>query len=274
MPLKINTNLQSLQAAMGLNTAQERLKNVQEKLSSGLEINRASDGAADLARAMEMHAEQRSNMQAQRNTHDGLSMLHTAEGATGSVGNMLSEMRTLAVQASSETINDEQRAMINEQINQYQSEINRVAGATTFNGVQLADGSTSELAVQVGTSGDSESRVKMSLKDLRTSSLGVDSVNVSTSVGARDALGFIDSALDGVNQTRSNYGAYHNRLSASVNNLETSNESTAAALSRIMDADYAFQSAEQAKSEMLLDFSVAATAQAGKMNNSAVRLIS
>jgi len=271
MAIGLNTSLMNLQSIMGNRTD---LQKSLARMASGRRINNAAGGPAELAAAIKMQSEQLSNMQAQRNAHDGLSMIQTAEGAANSAGESLARMRELSVQAASGTINDEQRAMIQTEITGIQAEMDRIAGVTEFNGVQLSDGSNPALTVQVGTGADpDENTIKVKLGDLRSSSLGVGAatVNVSSSIGALSALDAIDSAMQTLNSQRSGYGAAHNRMNASVNILETGFVASVEAESRIMDTDYAFETAEAAKSQMLMDMGLAAAGQANKLNQNLSR---
>jgi flagellin len=273
MPLRLNTSMMSLQALMGADQSKTQMQKSLARMASGQRLNSASDGAAELNQAIKMQSEQLSNMAAQRNTHDGLSMVQTAEGATGQTGEMLSRMRELSVQASSETINDDQRGMIQTEITSIQAEMDRIAGVTEFNGVQVANGTSPAIKVQVGTGDKSEDTIDVELADLRADSLGVgaSSVNVATTGGATSALDAIDTAMDNLNGHRAKYGAAHNRLSSSVNQLEVGFQASVEAESRIMDTDYAFESAETAKSQMLMDMGLAAAGQANRINQSTVR---
>ena len=269
--MKLNTSMMNLQALMGNKVD---LQKSLARMASGQRLNSASDGAAELSQAIEMQSEQLSNMAAQRNANNGLSMVHTAEGAAGQTGEMLSRMRELSVQAASETLNDDQRAMIQTEMTSLQTEMDRVAGTTEFNGVKIADGSRSQISVQIGTGDDPKSdAMQVKLADLRADSLGVgtSAVNVSTSSGALSALDSIDTAMDTLNGYRSDYGAAHNRLNTSANLLETNYQSTAAAESRIMDTDYAYESAEAAKSQMLMDMGLAVAGQANRINQGMAR---
>jgi len=273
MPIRLDTSMMSLQAFLGVDKNQNQLQKSMERMSSGLRLNRAADGAAELSQAIELQSEQLSNMAAQRNSNDGLSMVQTAEGASGQTGDMLSRMRELSVQAANGTLNDDQRSMIQTEISSIQSEMDRVAGVTEFNGVQLADGTNPNVKVQVGTGGTTSDAVEIKLADLRSDSLGVgsSSVDVSTSGGATSALDAIDTAMDSLNEYRSNYGAVHNRLSSSINNLETGYIAAAESESRIMDTDYASETAEAAKSQMLMDMGLAVAGQANRINQKTAR---
>lgn len=263
----------SLQAFLGVDKNQTQLQKSMERMSSGVRLNRAADGAAELSQAIELQSEQLSNMAAQRNSNDGLSMVQTAEGATGQAGEMLSRMRELSVQAASGTMNDDQRSMIQTEISSIQSEMDRIAGVTEFNGVQLADGTNPNVRVQVGTDGTTSDAVEIKLADLRADSLGVgtSSVDVSTSGGATSALDAIDTAMESLNEYRSNYGAVHNRLNSSISNLETGFIAAAESESRIMDTDYAYETAEAAKSQMLMDMGLAVAGQANRINQKSAR---
>ena len=246
----IITLLMSLQAFLGVDNNQNQLQKSMERMSSGIRLNRAADGAAELSQAIALQSEQLSNMAAQRNSNDGLSMVQTAEGATRQTGEMLSRMRGLSVQAASGTLNDDQRSMIQTEISSIQSEMDRIAGVTEFNGVQLADGTNPNIKVQVGTGDTPSDAVEIKLADLRADSLGVgtSSVDVSTAGGATSALDAIDTAMDSLNEYRSNYGAVHNvRLNSSINNLETGYIAAAESESRIMDWTTAYETAEAAK---------------------------
>ena len=276
MPIRLDTSLMSLQAFLGVDNNQNQLQKSMERMSSGIRLNRAADGAAELSQAIALQSEQLSNMAAQRNSNDGLSMVQTAEGATGQTGEMLSRMRELSVQAASGTLNDDQRSMIQTEISSIQSEMDRIAGVTEFNGVQLADGTNPNIKVQVGTGDTPSDAVEIKLADLRADSLGVgtSSVDVSTAGGATSALDAIDTAMDSLNEYRSNYGAVHNRLNSSINNLETGYIAAAESESRIMDTDYAYETAEAAKSQMLMDtLGLAVAGQANRINQGSARTL-
>ena len=153
-----------------------------------------------------------------RNANDGISIIQTAESATSEVTNILSRMRELAVQSSSETLADSERAYINEEFDQLNQELDRIASVTEFNGVALADGSTTTLSAQVGIDNATTSRISISLGDLRSTVLGVGTLDLSTSTGAQTALDSIDTALDTVSSQRATLGAVQNRIDSSLSN--------------------------------------------------------
>ena len=180
-------------------------------------------------------------------------MIQTAEGATNEVGDMLKRMRELAVQSSSETLNNSERAYIQDEFTQLTAEVDRIADVTEFNGINLGNGDKSSLDVQVGIHNSADDRISITLGDLSADTLKVDSANMklSTAASAQEAITAIDTAIDSVNKHRSNYGAVQNRLESALNNLETYTENVATAESRIRDADFAHETAEMSKFQIM-----------------------
>jgi flagellin len=276
MALTVNTNVAAIQAGNQLNQNSRALGNSFRKLSSGLRIGKAADDAAGLAVAENLEATSRSASVAMRNTNDGISLLSTAEGATQEVGNILKRMRELAVQSSSETLDDDERAYIQDEFTELTEEVDRLADVTEFNGVQLTDGTlTAGVDVQVGTDGTADSRINIELGDITASTLGVDtgSVDLSTAGAAQTAIGTIDTAIDAVSSYRSKYGAVENRLNSALNNLEVYSTNLQAAESNIRDADFAYETAEMSKNQIMQQASTAVLAQAKGMTGAAVQLI-
>ena len=276
MALTVNTNVAAIQAGNQLNQNSRALGNSFRKLSSGLRIGKAADDAAGLAVAENLEATSRSASVAMRNTNDGISLLSTAEGATQEVGNILKRMRELAVQSSSETLDDDERAYIQDEFTELTEEVDRLADVTEFNGVQLTDGTlTAGVDVQVGTDGTADSRINIELGDITASTLGVDtgSVDLSTAGAAQTAIGTIDTAIDAVSSYRSKYGAVENRLNSALNILEVYSTNLQAAESNIRDADFAYETAEMSKNQIMQQASTAVLAQAKGMTGAAVQLI-
>ena len=174
MGLVVNSNPTAQNALGNLNRTNRGLTNTFQNISSGLRINNAADDAAGLAVAENLESEQMSLRQAQRNTNDGISVIQTAEGATNEVADMLKRMRELAVQSSSETLANTERAYIQDEFVQLSDEVDRIAQVTEFNGLALADGSDSDMNVQVGIHNSSNDRISISLGDLTASKLGVN----------------------------------------------------------------------------------------------------
>lgn len=275
MALTVNTNLASMNALNNLNQTNRSLTKTLGRVSSGLRITSAGDDAAGLAVAENLDAAARSLTVAQRNTQDGISVVQTAEGATAEVGGILKRMRELAVQSSSETLNNSERAYIQDEFTSLSSEVDRIASVTEFNGTQLADGSTASLDVQVGINNTANDRIAITTGDLRAVTLGVDaaSMTLASSTGAQTALGNLDTAIDTVNGYRSDYGAAQNRLESAMRNLETYTESLRGAESGIRDADFAYEAAQMSRFQIMQQAGVAVLGQANGLNSGAIRLI-
>ena len=275
MALTVNTNVSSMTALGHLNRTNSNLESTFSRISSGLRINKAGDDAAGLAVAENLAAEQQSLRQAARNTNDGISVIQTAEGATNEVGDILKRMRELAVQSSSETLANSERAYIQDEYTQLADEINRISSVTNFNGVSLSDGSQGSIDVQVGIFNTTNDRISISLGDLRATSLGVDTGNLSmaNSASAQAALTALDSSIDSINKIRSQFGSAQNRLESSLNNLHAYTENLAGAESRIRDADFAFETAQMSKFQTMQQAGVAILGQANGLTQGALRLI-
>ena len=273
MGLVVRTNMTAMSAYNSLNSTQSNLTNSLNRISTGLRVTKAADDAAGLGVATKLSSRSNSLEQAMRNANDGISMIQTAEGATNEVTNILNRMRELSIQSASETLADPERAYINDEFNQLNQEITRISAVTEFNGIQLTDGSTSTVSAQIGIDNNADSRINVILGDLRATVLGVGTLDLSSSTGARAAIDAIDSAIASVNGYRSSYGAVQNRLESSLANSTTYMESLKAAESQIMDVDFAKESTEMTKNQIMQQAGVAALAQAKNVNQAAVSLI-
>jgi flagellin len=275
MALTVSTNTASLNAINNLNQTQRSLSGSYSRISSGLRITRAADDAAGLGVAENIAAQAASGRVAMRNTNDGISVIQTAEGAMDSVGDILARMRELAVQSSSETLSDDDRAYIQDEFEQLTAEIDRIANATEFNGTALCDGTTASLDVQVGIMNTADDRITITLSDLTASNLGVDTgaVDLSSASAAQSAIDAFDTAIGSVNSFRSDLGAVQNRLDSALSNMETYVENLSSAESQIRDADFAFETAELAKNQILQQAGVSVLAQAKTMNQGALSLL-
>ena len=276
MALTVNTNLAAMRASNALNKTQAGLSHTLAKISSGLRVTKAADDAAGSAVASNLHTVARSGKQAMRNANDGISIIQTAEGATKEVLNILDRMRELAVQSASDTLDNGERSYINGEFEQLSAEIERIAQATEFNDLSLADGSRSQLEVQVGVTSGTESRLTITLGDLTVSNLNVETTDVDLSFAssARTSIDTIDSAIDAVNSIRAGYGAVQNRIDSSIANMVTYVESLSAAESQIMDTDYAHETAEMTRLQVMQQAGTAALAQARTINQSVISLLS
>ena len=275
MALIINHNAASGNAMNNLSKTQRSLSQAFSRISSGLRINSAADDAAGLAMSENMDSEARSLRQAQRNTHDGISVIQTAEGATQEVSDIIKRMRELATQSSSETLANTERSYIQDEFSELSKEVDRIANVTEFNGVALANGTTASLNVQVGANNTADDRIAITLGNLKATQLKVDTGNISlgTAASAQSALSTLDKALGTVNASRSKYGAVQNRLESALNNLETYTSNIASAASNIRDADFAHETAELAKFQIMQQAGVSILGQANGLNSGALRLI-
>jgi len=273
MSLVVNTNMASLSAINALGKTQRSLGDTMAKLSEGLRITKAADDAAGLGVATNLHAEAVSGRQAMRNTNDGISIIQTAEGASDEVVDLLTRMRELAVESSSDTLASTELAYIQDEVTELVAEVARIAAATEFNGIQLSDGSLTSLGVQVGVQNSSSSRIDITLSDLTTTTLGIGSLSMTTAAGARTAIDTLDASLDTVNDYRSGLGATQNRLDSAYSTMETYVENLSAAESQIRDADFAYETAEMTKLQILQQSGIAVLAQAKGMNQGAISLL-
>ena len=276
MALTVNTNLAAMRASNALNKTQAGLSHTLAKISSGLRVTKAADDAAGSAVAANLHTVARSGKQAIRNSNDGISIIQTAEGATKEVLNILDRMRELAVQSASETLANDERNYIDDEFEQLSAEVERISAATEFNDLKLADGTNTTLSVQVGVTSGSESQLTITLGDLSVSNLKVDTTTISLSLAtsARSAIDTIDTAIDSVNSIRAGYGSVQNRIDSAIANMVTYVESLSAAESQIMDTDYAQETAEMTRLQVMQQAGTAALAQARTINQSVISLLS
>ncbi len=280
MPMTINTNIASLNAQRNLNMSQGSLATSMQRLSSGLRVNSAKDDAAGLAIAERMNAQVRGMNVAVRNANDGISMAQTAEGALAQVGNSLQRMRELAVQSRNSTNSSSDKDSLNKEFAQLQSEITRVLGGTTFNGKHILGTDATSLTFQIGanTTADdtiSVTTVNMTQDTTVTAITGtaavIDASADASAIGA--VINAIDAAIDNVNDTRATFGATQSRFDAIITNLQTSVENQSAARSRIMDADFASETANMSRAQVLQQAGTAMVAQANQLPNQVLKLL-
>jgi flagellin len=276
MGFRISTNIASINAQHNLGVSQMKVNDSIAKLSSGSRINKAADDAAGLAISENMKAAIRSTRQASRNANDGISLVQTAEGGLNEIGNVITRLRELGIQAASDTVGDTERTFINKEVTQLKSEMQRITQVTTWGKTKLLDGSTPSYDFQVGLNNDEfADRIsfKASENNASLDALGLTGVDFTTKEGAQEALGALDNAQENVNGIRSNLGALQNRLTSTVSNLGVSEENLSAANSRIRDTDVADSSAEMTRNNILLQASTATLAQANQKDQLALKLI-
>ena len=287
MSLSIQTNVAAIGARGNLNRSHRALSSNFARISSGKRINSASDDAAGLAVAENLSTQNRSATVARRNINDGIGMIQTAEGALNEIGDILKRQRELAIQYSSETLAVTERDYLEDEFEQLRLEVDRTAENVAFNGIKLAHSggpwTGSELNVQVGIHDSADDRIainvpKMNHDALRFSATQLYGVSFSkprlTGLNrAREAIDGLDYMLDVVNKYRSENGAVENRLGAAMRHLETYGENLSASESRIRDADFAFETAEMSKHQIMQQAGTAILGQANSLPQSALRLI-
>ena len=276
MALRINTNVNSVFAQKHVSRTQERMRSNMEHLSSGLRITKAADDAAGLAVSEKMRSQIRSLRMAMRNANDGISMVQTAEAGLAESTNILSRMRELAVESASGVLQATERAYLATEFTALQGEMERIADSTTFNGLNLSDGSTASVDVQVGIFNvAAEDRITVTLQDSQTAILGVDtlSIDLTTAATSQAAITAIDTALDSVNDSRADYGAAQNRLTSALHSIENYTENLVEAESRIRDVDFAMETADLTRNQVFQQAGVAILAQANSSPQVALSLL-
>ena len=275
MSLVINTNIMSLNAQRNVASTNTQLATSLQRLSSGLRINSAKDDAAGLYSVERMTADIRGLNQAARNAADGISLAQTAEAALGQLSESLQRIRELAVQASNGTVED--RTGLQSEVDLLSDEIARVVDAASFNGVQLLDGTeTAALEFQVGQ--DTLDQISILAADLDISAItaygGAGSFDVSTDANAAQAeLANIDLDIDAVSGLRATFGATQNRFESVINSVKSYAENVSAARSRIQDADFAAETANLTKVQIMQQAGVAMLAQANAMPQNVLSLL-
>jgi flagellin len=269
MPSYINTNLASLNAQRNLNSSQGALHTSLQRLSSGLRVNSAKDDAAGMAIASRMESQIRGLNQAVRNASDGISLSQTAEGALGAIQNNMARMRELAVQGANATSNGDVGS-INAEFTQLNAENARIVQGTSFNGIQLLSNPVSQV-FQIGAN----------------STAGVDSITVSTaaaiaptsttlgdtSQSAQAEIAKLDTDIANVASARAQYGSVQSRFESVISNLQIASENQTAARSRIMDTDYAAETASLTRAQILQQAGTAMLAQANQSPNTVLTLL-
>jgi flagellin len=276
MGMRVTTNMAAINAQRNLVGSQRAINDSMAKLASGSRINKAADDAAGLAISEGLKAQIRSGTQAQRNANDGISMVQTAEGGLNEIGNIVVRLRELGIQASSDTVGETERGMLNKEVVQLKSEIQRISAVTTWGTTKLLDGSSPKFDFQVGLFNNAEEdRITFNAGEnvATLDALGLTGIDFSSKEGAQDALSMLDSAQNTVSGTRANLGALQNRLTSTVDNLGVAVENMSAANSRIRDTDVAQASSEMTRNNILLQAGTSTLAQANQSNQLALKLI-
>lgn len=275
MPSVVNTNLASLNSQRNLSSTQNMLALSIQRLSTGLRVNSAKDDAAGLAIAERMNSQVRGMNVAIRNANDGISMAQTAEGALGKVGEMVQRMRELAVQSANSTNSDSDRESLDTEYQELASEITRTLSGTQFNGLAIVGASAGALAFQIGAGTSANDQITVTTTDLtqETEVTDVTSGGITTDTDATDAIDDLDALRDLVSTQRATYGAVQNRFEAVIATLQVSVENQTAARSRIMDTDFAAETAALTRSQVLQQSGIAMLSQANSSPSSILSLL-
>ncbi|MBC7976188.1 MAG: flagellin FliC [Myxococcales bacterium] len=266
MAQTINTNVNSLTAQRNLTMSQTSLATSMQRLSSGLRINSANDDAAGLAIADRMNAQIRGTNVAIRNANDGISLAQTADGALATVTDALQRMRELAVQAQNGSNGTSDRANLNAEYQQLSSEVTRIASQTKFNGAAIIGSAAGTQTFQVGANnGDSLT--------VTTSQVTTVTGDLTTAANASTALTALDAKLDAITTDRATYGASISRFGFAISNLQISVENQSAARGRIMDADFASETANLSRAQILQQAGTAMVSQANALPQSVLSLL-
>ncbi len=284
--MRINHNINSMITQNALGSTGKSLGKSLEKLSTGLRINRSSDDAAGLSVSEELRSQVRGLGRARSNAQDGIALLQIAEGAANETSDILQRMRELAVQSANDTLTSTDRSYLDQEFTALTDEIDRIADSTQYNGQELVTGGSSSF----GGTGSATSILHIGANDVAgTDSLtlqidgitagaigitgGATNVGVSTQASSLAAIGTIDTAITSVNNMRSDVGAYVNRLEHAINNLSNQEFNTQDAESRIRDVDFATESTQFTKAQILSQSATSMLSQANAVPQGALGLI-
>ena len=268
MVVQHNVTAMNANRQLGITTTNQAKSS--EKLSSGYKINRAADDAAGLAISEKMRRQVRGLTQASSNAQDGISMVQIAEGALNEVHDMLQRMNELANKAATETLTSDDRGYINQEVTALKAEIDRTANDTKFNELDLLSSATS-YKIQVGA--DNGQYITVKLQKMTASGLGVDTVDVSSQVGASSGISAVKGGISKLSSMRADLGAVQNRLEHTIKNLGNVTENTTAAESQIRDTDMAREMVKYSNNNILAQAGQSMLAQANQSNQGVLSLL-
>lgn len=273
MPV-ISTNTAANSAVRYLNINSSQMSSSLSKLSSGSKITQASDDAAGLAISTRISSDVTTLQQAATNASQATSILQTADGGASNISDILSRMKSLASQSSSATVTDSSRAYLNSEFTALTDQIDSIATGTRYSGQSLLDGTSafaSGAAVLVGST--SADTITVTIDSLKSSTLGVGSLDISTQDGATSAIDTLDSAIDKVSAARANIGAQESRFNFSASSISTQSQNLQAANSAITDVDIASEQAKLSSSQVKVQAAVAAGSSANQMPQYLLKLL-
>ncbi len=281
--MRINHNINSMITQTSLQSANRSMGKSLEKLSTGLRVNRASDDAAGLAVSERLRGQIKGMGRAKMNAQDGIALLQIAEGAANEIEDVLQRQRELAVQASSDTLTSTDRSYVDLEFKQLSDEIDRITQSAQYNTMTLLDGTgfgagTAGSVLHIGANAQSADEIKVTISSISTGSLGMSTsgtgaVGVSTQASATKAISSVDSALDSVNRLRADLGSYINRLEHTINNISNQEFNTQDAESRIRDVDFAHETTQFSRNQILVQSSTSMLSQANQSPQSVLSLL-
>lgn len=281
--MRINHNISAMITQSSLYQADKSMGKSLEKLSTGLRVNRASDDAAGLAVSERLRSQVRGMGRAKMNAQDGIALLQIAEGAANEIDAVLQRQRELAVQAASDTLTSTDRSYLDLEFKQLSDEIDRITSSTQYNTMTLLDGTgfgagTSGSVLHIGANASDANRINVHIGSISTGSIGMSTsgtgaVGVSTQLSATAAITAVDSALDEVNRLRADLGSYINRLEHTINNISNQEFNTQDAEARIRDVDFATETTQFTRNQILVQSSTAMLSQANSKPQSVLSLL-
>jgi flagellin len=287
--MRINHNISSMTTQNSLYQVNRDMSKSLERLSTGLRINRASDDAAGLGVSENLRTQVKGTAQAMRNAQDGIAAITIAEGAANEISGIMQRMRELAVQSSNDTLTSTERAYTDQEYNQLISEIDRIAAVTNYNGMKLisSEGTSANdrfgIGGSTGTTGSALwidandtyglDSITITIDTLTTTALGIDTTTLTDQASAVTAIQSLDESIDSVNTMRSNMGAFINRLDHAINNLMISNTNQQAAESLIRDVDFAAETTQFTRNQILTQSGTAMLSQANMLPQGVLQLL-
>ncbi|AQZ93743.1 lateral flagellin LafA [Halopseudomonas phragmitis] len=278
MALSIHTNYSALITQSSLSKTNSALGTNQQRLSTGFRINSAADDAAGLQIATRLNAQSRGMDVAMRNTSDAVSLLQTAEGAFNEMTDIVQRMKDLATQAANDTNSDEDRTALQAEFDELQAELVNIRDNTKYAGENLFAAGGKFLApmtFQIGASSTEQLSLDVSTEvgDLTTAITGLAAETLDDAANSATAMDSLEDALDDIGALRAQFGANINRLNHTANNLANMRDNTEMAKGRIMDADFARESANMTKNSMLMQSGISMLRQAGQMPGMVMSLL-
>jgi flagellin len=275
MAMVINTNMQAINATRMLDQTSRQMSTSAERLTTGLRINSAADDAAGLAIATRMSSQINGTNQAVRNANDGISLVQTMDGAAGAVSDILQRMRELAVQSLNGTYSSNDRSLMDTEYDALQAEVKRVGLTSSFNGTKLFNGSNANVGVIADWKDTTNGKVTITFTNLSAmaSKLGTASVGIDVISKASRTLVRLDAQISTLNTARAGWGAVQNRLEYTVANLQNVSENMTAARSQIQDADFAAETANLARTQVLQQAGMAMMSKANQNAQMVTKLL-